>query len=84
MRFKHTIVLLLSGWMALGTLCPLLAAQSEQAAASVVSQSPEQLQQLVAPIALYPERTRCTSSRSGDLPDRSRRGRPLAARAPRS
>jgi len=55
MRFKHTIVLLLSGWMALGTLCPPLAAQSEQAAAPVVSQSPEQLQQLVAPIALYPD-----------------------------
>ena len=55
MRFKHTIALLLSAWIAFGSLCAPLAAQTEQTPAPVVSQSPEQLQQLVAPIALYPD-----------------------------
>jgi hypothetical protein len=55
MRFKNTIVLLLSGWFVLGTVCPPLSAQSEPAPAPVVTQSSEQLQQLVAPIALYPD-----------------------------
>ena len=55
MRFKFKIALLLSGWTALGTLCLPLVAQSEPAASPVVTQSPEQLQQLVAPIALYPD-----------------------------
>ena len=55
MKVKYTIALLMSGWILLGTLCPPLAAQSGQAPAPVVSQSPEQLQQLVAPIALYPD-----------------------------
>jgi hypothetical protein len=54
MKLKHTILLLLSGWILIGT-CPPLAAQSDQAPAPVVSQSPEQLQQLVAPIALNPD-----------------------------
>ena len=55
MRSKYTIALLLSGWIVLGTLCPPLGAQTEQAPAPVVSQSPQQVQQLVAPIALYPD-----------------------------
>jgi hypothetical protein len=55
MRFKDTIALLLSGWIVLETLCATLAAQSGPAPAPAVSQSPEQLQQLVAPIALYPD-----------------------------
>lgn len=55
MKSKYAIALLLSGWMVMGTLCPPLAAQAEEAPPPVVSQSPEQLQQLVAPIALYPD-----------------------------
>ena len=55
MRLKDTIALLWSGWFVLGALCPPLAAQSQPAAAPVVLESPEQLQQLVAPIALYPD-----------------------------
>jgi hypothetical protein len=55
MTSKHTIALLLSGWIVVGTLCPPLAAQTEQTPAPVVSQSPEQVEQLVAPIALYPD-----------------------------
>ena len=55
MKSKYAIALLLSGWMVMGTLCPQLAAQAEDAPPPVVSQSPEQLQQLVAPIALYPD-----------------------------
>ena len=55
MRSKTSIALLFSGWMVLGALCPTAAAQSEPAPVPVVSQSSEQLQQLVAPIALYPD-----------------------------
>ena len=55
MRTKDTIALLMSGWMVVGALCPTAAAQSGPAPVPVVSQSPEQLQQLVAPIALYPD-----------------------------
>jgi hypothetical protein len=55
MRNKHSIALLFSGWMVLGAFCPAATAQSEPAPVPVVSQSPEQLQQLVAPIALYPD-----------------------------
>ena len=55
MKLKYTIALLTSGWILLGTLCPPLAAQSGQAPTPVVTQSPEELQQLVAPIALYPD-----------------------------
>ena len=55
MRFKDAAALLLSAWMVLGALSPTLAAQSEPAPAPIVSESPEQLQQLVAPVALYPD-----------------------------
>lgn len=55
MRVRNTIALLLSSWIALGTLCPPLSAQPQPPPAPVVTQSPEQLQQLVAPIALYPD-----------------------------
>ncbi len=54
MKHENRVALLLSGWILVsGTLCPPLPAQTEPA--PVVSQSPEQLQQLVAPIALYPD-----------------------------
>lgn len=66
MRFKDTIALLLSGWIVFGTLSPQPlgaqtqpepppAAQADQPPPPVVTQSAEQLQQLVAPIALYPD-----------------------------
>jgi hypothetical protein len=55
MKLSKKALVLLSGWVLLGTLCPPLSAQSDQTPAPVVSQSPEQLQQLVAPIALYPD-----------------------------
>lgn len=55
MEFKNAIALALSIWTATGTLSPPLAAQSAAASTAVASESPEQLQQLVAPIALYPD-----------------------------
>src|ERR1700747_1095901 len=55
MKFKCTIVLLLAVCAVLETLCPALIAQSDPQPVPVVSQSPEQLHQLVAPIALYPD-----------------------------
>jgi len=55
MKFKNSIALLLSICTVTGTLSSPLAAQSAAASTAVVSQSPEQFQQLVAPIALYPD-----------------------------
>jgi hypothetical protein len=55
MKFKHTIALLLGLCAVLASLSPALIAQSDPQPVPVVSQSPEQLQQLIAPIALYPD-----------------------------
>ena len=55
MRLKYAASLLLLGWMGPGPLGSPLRAQTEDAPPPIVTQSPEQLQQLVAPIALYPD-----------------------------
>ena len=55
MKLEKKASLLLTSWVLLGTLSSSMPAQSDQTPAPVVSQSPEQLQQLVAPIALYPD-----------------------------
>lgn len=54
MRFQNVAAMLLVGWILVGS-CPPVNAQTEPPPAPVVTQSAEQLQQLVAPIALYPD-----------------------------
>jgi len=50
MKLEKKASLLLTSWVLLGTLSSSMPAQSDQTPAPVVSQSPEQLQQLVAPL----------------------------------
>ena len=56
--FQKVLALYLSSWLlfAPGIICTAQMDQSAgQAAPQVVTQTPEELQQLVAPIALYPD-----------------------------
>ena len=54
MRFKLIFKLLILGCVALATFVPGFVAAADQAAPAA-AQTPEQLEQLVAPIALYPD-----------------------------
>ena len=88
---KQSLVFLLSLSLLFATLPPDLSAQDEARTATAghaspgaqaptyAQQTPEQLQRLVAPIALYPDSLVAQILAASTFPERSRRSRPMGA-----